>query len=591
MDMLSIIQHVFIPMKIRYRQWAYAYFFGFFTLFAGVILLIIVNRGKELKTEIIKSDMMIYAKIVNKYIIENQLKPEQMDSLSSILPFFPYSLRLSVMDDEGKVFFDNLGLYKEQVEKYIMQKPEIKKALIYGNGWNIRRSILMNAEYLFYAIHEGNYIIRIALPYTKETETFLKPDLGLFISIVTLIFFIFLSASLFYLHFRKSVNKLKQFVLSFDKDHLFSSDTPPFDNELGEIGYMIEKIVDQLNTNKKNTLLEREKLIDHFHFSEVGISFFTPFFKNIYTNSHFVQYLNTLLNEPTLNVGSLFQSPVFREVLQFIENPGTGNTLKSKLYGNGRQFFVRVIIFEDKSFEIILREISEKERSRLESNEMINNIAHELRTPVTSIRGYIETLIEHKNLSTEKREEFIKRAYIQIIRLSEIIQDINLLSKTVDAPQYFEKEDIDIYEMLRELINIDSKEICIENNSTINLQMDENVVVKGNRTLLYSIFWNLTNNALRYAGKGISITIHQYMEDNEFYYFSFSDNGKGVDEKYLTHIFERFYRLAEGRTRDKGGSGLGLSIVKNAVEFHNGEISAKNRTGGGLEFLFTLRKN
>ena len=535
--------------------------------------------------------MIIYAKIANKYITENQLKPEQMDSLNAILSFFPDRLRLTVSDDEGNVFFDNLGLYKEQVEKYIMQKPEIKKALVYGDGWNIRKSILMNAEYLFYAVHENHYIIRIAFPYTKETETFLKPDLSLFISIAALIFFIFLSPSLFYLHFRKSVYRLKQFVLSFDKDHPFSSNTSSFDNGLDEIGYMIEKIFDQLNTNKKNTLLEREKLIDHFHFSEVGISFFTPFFKNIYTNSHFVQYLNTLLNEPTLDINSLFQSSVFSEVLQFIENPGAENTFKSKLYGNGRQFFVRVIIFEDRSFEIILRDISEKERSRIESHEMTNNIAHELRTPVASIRGYLETLIEHKNLSPEKREEFIERAYIQIIRLSEIIQDISLLSKTIDAPQHFEKVEINIYEMLRELINIDSKKICMENNSTINLQMDKDVTVKGNHTLLYSIFWNLTNNALRYAGKDTSIFIHEYMEDNEYYYFSFSDNGKGVDEKYLIHIFERFYRLAEGRTRDKGGSGLGLSIVKNAVEFHNGEISAKNRTGGGLEFLFTLRKS
>jgi len=550
-----------------------------------------MNRGKELKTEIIKSEMIIYAKIVNKYITENQLKPEPMNSLTSILSFFPDNLCLTVLDEDGNVFFDNLGLYKEQVEKYIMQKPEIKKALVYGDGWNIRKSILMNAEYLFYAIHENNYIIRIALPYTKETETFLKPDLSLFISIASLIFFVFLSPSLFYLHFRKSVHRLKLFVLSFDKDHLFSFNTPSFNNGLDEIGYMIEKIFDQLDTNKKNMLLEREKLIAHFHFSEVGISFFTPFFKNIYTNSHFVQYLNTLLNEPTLDVDSLFHSPVFSEVLQFLENPGQENTFKGKLYGNGRPFFVNVIISEDKSFEIILRNISEEERSRIESNEIINNIAHELRTPLTSIRGYLETLVEHENLSAEKKKEFIERAYVQMIRLSKIIQDINLLSKTADAPQHFEKVEINICEMLRELIDVDSTEICKENNSTINLQMDKNVVVKGNHTLLYSIFWNLTNNALRYAGKGASITIRKYMEDDEYYYFSFSDNGDGVDEKHLIHLFDRFYRIAEGRTRDKGGSGLGLPIVKNAVEFHNGEIFAKNRTGGGLEFLFTLRKS
>ncbi|GHV23411.1 hypothetical protein FACS189428_6880 [Clostridia bacterium] len=84
--------------------------------------------------------------------------------------------------------------------------------------------------------------------------------------------------------------------------------------------------------------------------------------------------------------------------------------------------------------------------------------------------------------------------------------------------------------------------------------------------------------------------IQKYREDEDFYYFSFADNGAGIEEKLLERIFERFYRINEGRTRDKGGSGLGLTIVKDAVAFHHGEIQARNRAGGGLEFLFTLRK-
>jgi signal transduction histidine kinase len=116
------------------------------------------------------------------------------------------------------------------------------------------------------------------------------------------------------------------------------------------------------------------------------------------------------------------------------------------------------------------------------------------------------------------------------------------------------------------------------------------VVVRGNRTLIQSIFYNLSTNALKYAGENITITIRNYMEDDEYYYFSFFDNGTGIDNKHLDHIFERFYRITEGRTRDKGGSGLGLAIVKDAVNFHKGAILAKNRAEGGLEFLFTLQK-
>ena len=97
-------------------------------------------------------------------------------------------------------------------------------------------------------------------------------------------------------------------------------------------------------------------------------------------------------------------------------------------------------------------------------------------------------------------------------------------------------------------------------------------------------------NSLRYAGNSKDICISCYNLSTEFAYFSVSDTGQGVPEEHLPRLFERFYRVTEGRTRDNGGTGLGLSIVRNAVLFHHGDISVRNRKGGGLEFLFTLHR-
>ena len=129
-----------------------------------------------------------------------------------------------------------------------------------------------------------------------------------------------------------------------------------------------------------------------------------------------------------------------------------------------------------------------------------------------------------------------------------------------------------------------------KSRSQPNNMLPEGLTVQGNSSLLYSIFRNLTDNAIAYAGTHISITIRCFREDERFYYFSFSDTGVGVGPEHLSRLFERFYRVDKGRSRKLGGTGLGLAIVKNAVILHGGTIFAKNTPGGGLEFIFTLSK-
>ena len=221
--------------------------------------------------------------------------------------------------------------------------------------------------------------------------------------------------------------------------------------------------------------------------------------------------------------------------------------------------------------------------------QMTSNVSHELRTPVTSIRGYLETLLCCPDLAPEKKAMFIERAYAQSVRLSDLIRDMALISKIEESPHKLEKESVRLRPVTDEVFG-EFSALIAEKGVTVENLIDGNIQVKGNRTLLYAIFRNLVENSLKYAGNGVTIHLECCGSSGDHHNFIYYDTGCGVPQEHLERIFERFHRVAEGRSRDDGGSGLGLSIVRNSVAFHGGKIKASNRNGGGLEFHFSLKK-
>lgn len=225
--------------------------------------------------------------------------------------------------------------------------------------------------------------------------------------------------------------------------------------------------------------------------------------------------------------------------------------------------------------------------------QLTQNIAHELKTPVASIQGYLETILENPNINDTMRQQFLERSYAQSQRLTSLLQDISTLNRMDDAPEITTQEHVDI---AKTVANI-QKETALqlqEKHMTFVNRLPADLVICGNGSLVYSIFRNLTDNAIAYAGIGTTITltaqfVQTNIEDNGKWHFCFSDNGVGVAPEHLQRLFERFYRVDKGRSRKMGGTGLGLAIVKNAVILHGGTISVHNNDGGGLCFEFTLR--
>lgn len=240
--------------------------------------------------------------------------------------------------------------------------------------------------------------------------------------------------------------------------------------------------------------------------------------------------------------------------------------------------------------EHLKRNIMEEQKAKATMKaEMTSAISHELRTPVSSIRAYTETLME-PDLSEEQKQLFIERTHTSAVRLSELLRDVSLLSKIEESNKVFQNETINIYELIKQIL--ESFDSSIHNNSIrIKMNIPEDLVMKGSHTLCYSLFKNLIENSIKYSGKWTTLFIRYEGEKDSFYHFTVSDNGIGVKESDLPHLFERFYRAGNnGRSREDGGSGLGLAIVRHSVLHHGGTITAENILSGGLCFKFTLRK-
>lgn len=230
----------------------------------------------------------------------------------------------------------------------------------------------------------------------------------------------------------------------------------------------------------------------------------------------------------------------------------------------------------------------EKDKTRLKY-QLTSNINHELKTPIQAIQGCLETVINNiEVLDKDKIADLTQKSYDNIIRLSALMHDITTIINMTDSASQIEQKETNINDILVSIRN-DIKLLPIEKQMRLNILVPNDISVTGNKGLLEAIFRNLVNNSIAYSG-GRDIFIKLADESDDSYTFEVWDNGIGIEEEHIQHIFERFYRVDTGRSRKLGGTGLGLSIVKNAVIFHNGTIKAENVHQGGLKFTFTLHK-
>lgn len=270
--------------------------------------------------------------------------------------------------------------------------------------------------------------------------------------------------------------------------------------------------------------------------------------------------------------------------------------LKRPKNENGNTIDLRNHIIDEVEKEVLdwaksqKKEIDTLKEMEAYRRNFLGNISHELKTPIFNIQGYLYTLLDGDIDDPELLERYINRSVSNAERLNTIVQDLERIASLESGELAMDFQRFDIQSLTREVF--DDLEIkAKERNIKLLFKEGSNrpYYVKGDREAVRQVVTNLVSNSIKYGSDGGYTKAGFYDMENQVL-IEMTDDGIGISEEHLPHLFERFYRVDKGRSRDQGGTGLGLSIVKHIIEAHDQTINVRSRVNNGSTFGFTLEK-
>jgi two-component system, OmpR family, phosphate regulon sensor histidine kinase PhoR len=240
---------------------------------------------------------------------------------------------------------------------------------------------------------------------------------------------------------------------------------------------------------------------------------------------------------------------------------------------------------------IVLNDVTRIKRLENMRRDFVANVSHEIKTPITAIKGFVDTLVKGAINNQQDAHRFLEIIGRQVDRLNAIIDDLLSLSKLEQDPDQFvlQMEEVELKGVLHSAIQACSSRTANE-KATVDLICDDAIKIKINRQLIEQAVVNLVDNAVKYSGpeKRVEVVGEQ---QNDAIVIRVRDWGNGIGKEHLPRLFERFYRVDQARSRDLGGTGLGLAIVKHIAQVHKGSVKADSTLGKGSVFSIHLPKN
>ena len=522
----------------------------------------------------VKSNLKNYAEYIvrNNYEDINEVKGIKLDNTT---------IRCTYINSDGQVIYDTLG----EVDENHLNRIEVKEALKYGEAYAVRNSTTDNEKLVYYAkkLDNGN-ILRLSVSFKSISYfNFYKLGYSLIIGILIFVFTFIISMKLVRT-IMKPVNELEEVTSRIARGDLHIRAKAKTNDELGTLGKTFNNMADQLQSKMNEVMDKQNRLESIVKSMESGviavdlsgnIIIINPYAKRIFgikddiTGEKIYDYIkdfdiNYFLNE---------EEEIAKEI-KILHPAERELKIKKAFILSGREKIGKVIAVQD---------ISDIKRLENMRSQFVANVTHELKTPLTSIKGFAETL---KYVEDEKtREKFLDIIDNEAERLSRLISDILVLSK-IESSTTTDDEDFMPYIVIDEVISIVKNMAESKNISLIVEKSEKDIKLHGDKDKFLQLVLNLDENGIKYSNEGSTVKVRSFIKKGD-YILEVEDNGIGIPKEDMPRIFERFYRV--DKSRKGGGTGLGLAIVKHIVKIFNGEISIESELNKGSIFTVTIK--
>lgn len=548
----------------------------------------------------IQSSLIGQARLIESQISPERLKQQDTAYLEALTKTLDPKIdcRITIINRQGKVLAESR---KPQEEISLMEnhlyRPEVQEALTGATGIDTRYSSTLKIDMLYVALpvrqdHEIAGVLRLALPLENIERTLSAMRKTIILGLLLALGVAVVLGSLLASQTIRPINRMIQVSRKFSEGDFSRRIVQHSGDEIGELAVTLNQMAQDIEDKIREIRTQNQKLAAIFNSMIEGVIVIDRAGHIVSVNPSIEKIFDFSKNDVE---GKIFLDAVRNnDIAEVVKSVlGHGKPLSTEItlvYPVRRIFEVNATpIFDNEAVNgclVVIHDITEMRRLETVRSDFVANVSHELKTPLTSIKGFVETLLEGALDDKKNNRGFLKIIQDHTDRLDRLVDDLLSLSHLESKEIVLQRDDCNLYQLVQGVIPGFGSQFK-KKNIEIKNELPQGLILRVDKTRIEQVFINLIDNGIKFNKENGFVKICSRELDGKIH-ISVEDSGIGIPQKDIPRIFERFYRVDKARSRELGGTGLGLSIVRHIVELHGGNVGVESTEGFGSKFWFTL---